>query len=212
MKIAFTPNDNNWVGLKKRSTWHSKMTCLILIGPSLLKHTGVSFRPTLRIEETEIGLSFLPFFLLIFTAAEKQAKSLWSFLFPTGPLLFSHFSFLINQKHLSLFIYMSLYYVNIVFLGSIRSINCMKLMCLCSKFSLLFLLFFKIFAKLDRFCFVISDPNSVIWDLRQSVQISITIRSEFMSFLNKFYYRVVAGKKVVIEEKLKLWDHISIIC
>ena len=124
----------------------------------------------------------------------------------------SLFSFLINQKHLSLFIYMSLYYVNIVFLGSIRSINCMKLMCLCSKFSLLFFLFFKIFAKLDRFCFVISDPNSVIWDLRQSVQISITIRSEFMSFLNKFYSHLVAGKKVVREEKLKLWDHISIIC
>lgn len=168
-----------------------------------------------RIEETEIGLSFLPFFLSThFHGSREISKFNLIVSFPNRSA--SLFSFRISHQSktpISLFIYMSLYYVNIVFLGSIRSINCMKLMCLCSKFSLLLLLFFfNIFAKLDRFCFVISDPNSVIWDLRQSVQISITIRSEFMSFLNKFYSHLVAEKKVVIGEKLKLWVHISIIC
>lgn len=151
----------------------------------------------------------LPFFLSTHFHSSSREISKFALIVSFPNRSASLFSFLINQKHHFLFIYLSLYYVNILFLGSIRSINCMKLMCLYSKFSLLF---FNIFSKLDRFGFVISDPNSVIWDLRQSVQISITVRSEFMSFLNKLYSHLVAGKKVVIEEKLKLWDHISIIC
>ena len=190
------------------------MTVLILIGPSLLKHTGVSFPPTLRIEETEIGS---PSFLSFYSSSQQQRnKQIRSDRFFSQQVFFS---FLISHQSktpISFYIYMSLYhviYINVYiymffWVLSDRSIvwnSCVYARNLVSYF-------FKIFAKLDRFCFVISDPNSVIWDLRQSVQISFTIRSEFMSFLNKFYSHLVAEKKVVIEEKLKLWDHISIIC
>ena len=119
------------------------MTCLILIGPPLLNHTGVSFRPTLRIEETEIGS---PSFLSFYSSSQQQRnKQIRSDRFFSQQVCFS---FLISHQSktpisfyiyvvISRYIYKCIYiYIYIyVFLGSIRSINCMKLMCLCSKFS-----------------------------------------------------------------------------
>ena len=139
MNVSFPQTEILELTKKKKVTWHSKMTCLILIGPPLLKHTGVSFPPTLRIEETEIGS---PSFLSFYSSSQQQRnKQIRSDRFFSQQVCFS---FLISHQSktpISFYIYMSLYHVIYiyiyiyVFLGSIRSINCMKLMCLCSKFS-----------------------------------------------------------------------------
>ena len=76
MNISFPQTEILGLTKKKKVTWHSKMTCLILIGPPLLNHTGVSFRPTLRIEETEIGSpSFLSFYSSSQQQRNKQIRS-----------------------------------------------------------------------------------------------------------------------------------------
>ena len=99
---------------KKKVTWHSKMTCLILIGPPLLNHTGVSFRPTLRIEETEIGS---PSFLSFYSSSQQQRnKQIRSDRFFSQQVCFS---FLISHQSktpISFYIYMSLYHVIYIYI------------------------------------------------------------------------------------------------